>query len=200
MNREDFIKNFWQYYLYLEQDFISLTRYIECISQNNNTVSDEIHKQILSVGMEFENINKQISKKPKGNIKTFREYWKEKYPNINNIEIKILFSKENCILKPFKDIKTLCWWKRYNAIKHNRYKNYNKVTFWHLLNVLSALFFCEMYFVKIIGDETHSLDVPNTYSLLFEIIDWKTKHKLVPHKDLCFANKEDIEGLFTPRS
>lgn len=207
MTREDFITNCWNYYLYLEEDFIKLTRYISVHSNNYKTFSDEIHKQLLSVAMEFENINKEINKElgnklnDRCNIVEFGKWLFDSVIDYENIVIEIKFSKENLILNPFKKQKNgteteqMSWWRAYNQIKHDRYKNYIDVNFEHLLNALAALLYCEMYLVKEIGTKAKDLDVPNSYSEIFEIKDWQTKHTLIKKGDSC-ATDEDIEELF----
>lgn len=211
MTRDDFITNCWNYYLYLEEDFMKLTRYINIHSNNYKTFSDEIHKQLLSVAMEFENINKEINKElgnklnDRCNIVEFGKWLFDSVTDYENIVIEIKFSKENLILNPFKkekfkekngkEIEQIPWWRAYNQIKHDRYKNYIDVNFEHLLNALAALLYCEMYLVKEIGTKAKDLDVPNSYSEIFEIKDWQTKHTLVKKGDSC-ATDEDIEELF----
>ncbi len=211
MTREDFITNCWNYYLYLEKDFIKLTRYVSIHSNNYKTFSDEIHKQLLSVAMEFENINKEINKelgnklKDTCNITEFGKWLFDSKIDYKNIVIEIKFSKENLILNPFKKQKNkekngteteqMSWWRAYNQIKHDRYRNYIDVNFEHLLNALAALLYCEMYLIKKIGTKAKDMDVPNSYSEIFEIKDWQTKHTLVKKGDSC-ATDEDIEELF----
>ena len=108
MNRTEFIIDCWNYYLYLEKYFIKLTRYITIHKNNYKTFSDEIHKQLLSVAMEFENLNIKISKElqitlpKKCKINDFTN-WLFKNENLwKNIVIKAFYSKENIKLTPFK--------------------------------------------------------------------------------------------------
>lgn len=210
MTREEFIISCWNYYLYLEEDFIKLTRYISIHSNNYKAFSDEIHKQLLSVAMEFENINKEISKElgneldERCNIIGFGKWLFNSTINYKDIIIEIKFSKENLILNPFKKeefeekdgkkTEQMPWWRAYNKIKHNRYESYFDVNFEHLLNALAALLYCEMYLVREIGRKTKDMDVPNSYSEIFEVKDWQTKHKLVKKGD-SYATNEEIEEL-----
>ncbi len=211
MNRIEFIVDCWNYYLHLEEDFIKLTRYIGVHKDNYKTFSDEIHKQLLSVAMEFENLNKKISKElqetlsEKCNISHFTN-WLFKDENLwKNIVIKVLYSKENLELTPFKKEKfkdkdgkekeQMPWWKAYNSIKHDRYGSYSEVNFEHLLNALAALNYCEMYLVRDIGSKTGEIDVPNEYSELFEIKDWVTRDGVLKKGD-CYARNDEIDDMF----
>ena len=215
MNRTEFIIDCWNYYLHLEKDFIKLTRYIAIHKDNYKTFSDEVHKQLLSVAMEFENLNKKISKElqvtlpEKCSINDFTN-WLFKDENLSkNIVINVLYSKENIELTPFKkerykyrnkdgkeiEKEQMPWWRAYNAIKHDRYTSYSEVNFEHLLNALAALNYCEMYLVKEIGDKTDEIDVPNEYSELFEIENWITKDSVIK-KGMSFARIEEIDEMF----
>lgn len=211
MNRTEFIVDCWSYYLHLEEDFIKLTRYITIHKDNYKTFSDEIHKQLLSVAMEFENLNKKISKElqetlpEKCNISHFTN-WLFKDENLwKNIVVKVLYSKENIELKPFKKEKfkdkdgkereLMPWWRAYNAIKHDRYSSYSEVNFEHLLNALAALNYCEMYLVREIRKKTNETDVPNEYSELFEIKDWVTRDRVLKKGDR-YARNDEITDMF----
>lgn len=204
MTRKGFITSCWNYYLYLEEDFIELTRYVSIHSNNYKTFSDEIHKQLLSVAMEFENINKEIMKElgnelnEKCNIIEFGKWLFDSGANYKDIVIEIKFSKENLILNPFKKEKfgekeQMPWWRAYNKIKHNRYESYSDVNFEHLLNALAALLYCEMYLVKEIGTKTKDLDIPNSYSEIFKIKDWQTKYNLVKKGDRIATDEEMLK-------
>lgn len=211
MNRIEFIVDCWNYYLHLEEDFIKLTRYIAVHKDNYKTFSDEIHKQLLSVAMEFENLNKKISKElqetlsEKCNISHFTN-WLFKDENLwKNIVIKVLYSKENIELTPFKKEKfkdkdgkekeQMLWWKAYNAIKHDRYSSYSDVNFEHLLNALAALNYCEMYLIREIDNKTDETDVPNEYSELFKIKDWVTKDRVYNSGDR-YARNDEVDDMF----
>ena len=161
--------------------------------------------------MEFENLNKKISKElqetlsEKCNISHFTN-WLFKDENLwKNIVIKVLYSKENIELTPFKKEKfkdkdgkekeQMLWWKAYNAIKHDRYSSYSDVNFEHLLNALAALNYCEMYLIREIGNKTDETDVPNEYSELFKIKDWVTKDRVYNSGDR-YARNDEVDDMF----
>lgn len=89
----------------MEKDFIQLTRYVGLYEENFNVFSDEIHKQLISVGVEFENISKRICEvldinlSDESNIKEFKQW-------IPKVEIKIIdiYSLNNFTLLPFEVI------------------------------------------------------------------------------------------------
>lgn len=204
MTRNEFLTKCWKYYLYLEQDFINLTRYIDIHTNNYDVFSDEVHKQLLSIGVEFENINKIINIElginlTQNNIEGFSEWLRSQNTVFPIINIKL--SKENIYLEPFKEWSNnknytpLPWWQAYNKIKHNRYENYLNVNFEHLLNALSSLYYCEMYLVREIGRKTNDCDVPNDISHLFIIKNWKTENEVIGFEQYS-AIDADIDNLF----
>lgn len=130
MDRHEFLTQYWRYYLYLEEDFIQLTRYVDLYPENFQIFSDEIHKQLISVGVEFENIFKKIcvllniALLDKPNINDFKR-WIPK----EEINIKVIYSLNQFNLSPFKIEKgKILWncWNQYNSIKHNRIMNLKK--------------------------------------------------------------------------
>lgn len=203
MTRNEFLTQYWRYYLSLEKDFIQLTRYVGLYEENFNVFSDEIHKQLISVGVEFENISKRICEvldinlSDEPNIKEFKQW-------IPKVEIKIIdiYSLNNFTLLPFEVINgkiQLKWWKNYNSIKHNRLFNYKEVTFKNLLDALAALFYAEMFLIREIGKKNNDVDVPDEYSKLFQIENWTTKYETLQVGER-YAIEEDILKLFKENS
>lgn len=201
MTRQEFLIQFWRYYISLEKDFIQLTRYIELNKENFNVFSDEIHKQLLSVGVEFENICKKIcdiSNIPLPTNPTVDKFT-EWLPEKEKIEINVIYSSEKITLFPFKkeknnEDKLKWWWNTYNDVKHDRILNYKKGTFKNLLNGLASLFYAEMFLVKKIGELNNDIDVPDEYSKLFKIKGWMPKHATT-QVGIPFATDEDIEEM-----
>lgn len=197
MTRNEFLTQYWRYYLSLEKDFIQLTRYVGLYEENFNVFSDEIHKQLISVGIEFENVSKKICEilsinlPARANITHFNQW-------IPQEEIKVItiYSLNQFILLPFKieNVDTLWkWWNNYNSIKHNRLFNYKEVTFKNLLDALSALFYAEMFLIKEIGQRNNEVDVPDEYSKLFQIENWNVKHQTIQIGDNVAINEDIIE-------
>lgn len=197
MTRNEFLTQYWRYYLSLEKDFIQLTRYVGLYEENFNVFSDEIHKQLISVGIEFENVSKKICEilsinlPARANITHFNQW-------IPQEEIKVItiYSLNQFILLPFKieNVDTLWkWWNNYNSIKHNRLFNYKEVTFKNLLDALSALFYAEMFLIKEIGQRNNEVDVLDEYSKLFQIENWNVKHQTIQIGDNVAINEDVIE-------
>ena len=55
-DRKNFTMQYWQYYCILEEDCVSLKKFVDFREENMSTCSDEIIKQILSVCSEFDGL------------------------------------------------------------------------------------------------------------------------------------------------
>lgn len=195
MTREEFLINYWEYYKMLENDFLNVCRYIKILPINYKTCSDEIIKLLQTVSSEFEIICKLVCGFKGNSNKKIYDYLSYFYSNIRNFDktrIKIKIAK-NITLKPLKTIMnnnnqmSLEWWKSYNNIKHNRLENYEEGNFLNLLKALAALYFLEIYYIKLLGNQNNELDIPNEESKLFQIVGWKKNPKrgsMILEKDI----------------
>ncbi|MBQ8999102.1 MAG: hypothetical protein IJ086_10520 [Clostridium sp.] len=206
MNREEFLINYWRYYNILEEDFIKLTRCVRICETNYKTCSDEIIKQFLSVTSEFENICKEVCEfKDSDEHKNINDICNKIFNKIENIQsVEIIVKHTNDLrIKPFKEWNKskpweLFWWKGYNEVKHNRLEKYESGNLRNLLNSLAALYFMELYLVREIGIKTEDIDVPNSISRLFEVVDFKTKDTVIGYEQYSMTDgdvAEIIDGL-----
>lgn len=174
---EKFIKNYWNYYLRLEEEFYNTRNFVEFSEDNFGTYSIEYLKLYLSVCSEIDVVGKFVAKyfnalfdSEKANIKT---WWKEiiekvKYKNkylydveINFIDIKTNIPWSNFNYPSNPDANSPAWWETYNKVKHNRTetdKDTHKEFFTqaNLQNVISAfagLYVLEKSYIKSIATE-----------------------------------------------
>lgn len=172
---KEFVKKYWDFYLALEDDFYSTSRYVDFSEKNNKTFSNEYLRLYLSICSEIDVFGKKIAKEINPNFSkneagqeekylTIFDWWKE----IQNIEIdgkKICEQEVNFKgigpITPWKDLKidnnkltAPCWWNNYNAIKHNRTgiengeMNYEKANFGNLCMAIAGLFVLENSYLK----------------------------------------------------
>ncbi|MBP6281805.1 MAG: hypothetical protein KA384_07145 [Leptotrichiaceae bacterium] len=193
MTRKEFLNNFWEYYCILENEFIDLRRYVELSQENFSTYSQEINKQLLSIGVEFENVCRHLSGKfdKKYNVCDFTTWASEIDGGIAHVEIKLKSCKELIILKPFGSwidgkYANSSWWKAYNLLKHNKIKNYKEGNLKNLTDALAALYFAEMYYVKKIDAE---YGVPNDCSKVFKMDKWDSQCRVFAY-DSYISNRE----------
>lgn len=184
MDKREFLKKHWNYYLMLEEDFRKTIRFVELDTLNFNTFSVEFSKQLQSICSEFDVICKSIcqfynTQSNARNIKDYAEVILSELPDITYSKVSIigidgltLTALESWTLESYKSPN---WWTEYNDVKHNRFQNFNKANLENVLNALAALYTLELNLLKLICDrdnETH--DIPYKESDLFKLNGWTT--------------------------
>ena len=211
MNRDEFCKYHWEYYLVLEKDFLETERYIsfdlgdnylyddrETTNIGNSmTFSNEYIKQYQTICSEIDVVMKSICNElgnsSADNIKGYTPVILSKWSNITQQKVKI----RDIELQPFmnwKDepnYKSPDWWKPYNKVKHY----YKMANLKNVLNSLAGLFILENYFIKYIGDRDNDMDVPNDISKMFKMINFDTREEVVG-KNSYVTSDGDIADLF----
>ena len=185
MNREEFCRLHWSYYLVLEKDFLVAERYVSFdfgdnylynsheVSDygNSNTFSNEFVKQYQAICSEIDVILKSICKELEENntadsMPNYTELILQHWSNISNQKVRMNVVE----LQPFVNWKanptynSPDWWKPYNCVKHERLENFRKANLKNVTNALAGLYILELYFVKFIGDRDSDMDVPNDVS------------------------------------
>lgn len=183
MKRKDFIKDYWRYYLMLEQRFCETTRYVELTEDNYQTYSLEYVNELQSIGSEIDVLMKILcgfGQNERKNISDYCPKILEKYPDIIEREVNVETLDDPVI--PFKGwdkkeaAKSLDWWTAYNDIKHGRVLNIRNASLKNVLDSLAALYILEMYYLKEIAKQNEELDIPNKDSEIFSLLRWETKH------------------------
>lgn len=216
MNRKEFCKYHWEYYLVLEKDFLQLERYVSfelgedylydgikyenC--GNSKTFSNEFIKQYQTICSEVDVILKSICLELGDQLANDMKYGYtpvvlQKWANI--IDQKVRF--KDLELQPFSNwqkepnYKSPDWWTPYNNVKHERLCNYHKANLKNVLNALAGLYILENYLIKFIGDRDNDKDVPNDISLIFEMMDFETRETVIG-KDSYLITSKDIDELW----
>lgn len=199
MNRNDFLRNYWRYYLLLEERFLTLTRFIEPVYDNMSTYSLELVNQLLTLGSELDVFMKVIcnlNQNDEHHIGEYRPIILKKYPQIQNQEVQFL----NDYITPFKNweniaAKKLYWWKAYNLVKHGREYNFKQGNLKMVSHSLAALYILEKYYLKEITQNTNELDIPDKDSSIFSLKDWKTTYISTDSLTLSIDAKEESINL-----
>lgn len=216
MNRDEFCKHHWEYYLVLERDFLETERYVsfelgenylyDGISHtdlgNSMSFSDEFIKQYQGICSEVDVIMKTICKElgnsaandmEHGYTPTILQNWS----TIRNQKVKL----KDVELQPFlnweqaPNYKSPDWWPPYNKVKHERIRNYKKANLKNVINALAGLYVLENYLVKYIGDRDNDMDVPNDISHIFDMVNYITREKVIG-RNSYEVTEQDIEALF----
>lgn len=175
MNRNDFQKVFWSYYLNLEERFINTTKYVEVNTNNYSTYSIEYTSLLLSICSEIDVIFKEICGFNQTDEKKIKDYFNIVTSKFSDIfKEKVVYSLKSITLTPFKNwnTKSPIWWSNYNKLKHGRLNNFTLGNLKNVLNALAALYTLERYQLKNIVDKSSSKnepDIPDIPSKIFSL-------------------------------
>lgn len=188
MNRNEFEKNCWNVYLAIENDFLSVEKYIAIDIKNYKTFSNEFTKQLLTICGEVDVQLKLLCKLLNSSSRSdnIKAYASELLPSLPEINDYTIISKQNHTiqLEPWKDwssTKSPDWWLDYQQVKHFRLDqdtnsgiyNYEKANFENTFFALSALFSIEMLIYKKLSEnENNQLIIPSKSSLAFSFKNW----------------------------
>ncbi len=220
MNREDFCKHHWEYYMVLEKDFLEIERYVSfelgdnflytthaanaTEKGNSECYSNEFIKQYQAICSEIDVILKSICKEinASSTADNRAHYTNEVlsvWTSITNQKVKM----HGIELQPFinwailsgNNIQSPDWWTPYNKVKHQRLSNYKQANLKNTINALAGLYILEQYFVKFIGDRDNDIDVPNDVSKMFEMVNYVTRDTVIG-KDSYMIRSDEIAALF----
>ncbi len=144
MNANDFIKNYWQYYIELEKQVIETQRFVAFDSKNNATFSMEYIKLLQVICSEIDVVGKAIGQHfnpsfvvdKKTNINKWGYAVQNALPTIQTTQVifwaefkMVPWAKWKYVLKakgkyPILDTsvgaQSPFWWNAYNSVKHER--------------------------------------------------------------------------------
>ena len=154
ISKDEFLLKYWQYYLRLEEDFMSTIRYISLSQKNKKTFSIEYVKQLLTICSEVDVIFQMLTGK-----KTINKYLKylqndDYYKKILEEKVKVFSSLEYWEITPYhlsideEGRDYLSWWRIYNSVKHQRINSYELANLENVLTSLAALYTLEEYYFQ----------------------------------------------------
>ena len=183
MDREKFLRDYWAYYLMLEEKFIHTLNYVELAKENFGTYSNEYAALMQMIGAELDSFCKEYCGFASGEFKKINDYYDylmKDYPDILKQKIRV----RSADIEPFQPFagwdkacpkKSLSWWAAFDNIKHSRSVNKRDANQKNVLYLLGALFLLEMKYIKNSSEGTRNWDIPDETSKLFELVDWKTR-------------------------
>lgn len=185
MTSKEFVKNYWRYYLMLENRVIETFRYVELSKDNFSTYSNEYASLLITIGSELDSFFKifcNITNNKKANITSYRKIVMESVEDI--IAVNISIDQCDMLIAPFEnwekgnagDLKA---WKAFTNIKHNRSKKYEFASLGNVICCLACLFYLEMYYYKSIVDEDLEPNIPTIPSRLFKILGWTDRYTII---------------------
>ena len=165
----------WDYFLTLEDDLLSSSRFVAFEPENFATFSTEFSRIILMSASEVDTVLKILCKEidPTSKPHTIVEYHPiitSKFPNFTNFRTTI--RRYDLDFEPWIDWTSTNgpdWWSKcYNKIKHERDLYYNKATLKNAILSCSALLGVLLYFYELkFGGQltTESFDAPKFFFL-----------------------------------
>lgn len=198
LNKMCFIKSYWNYYLDLEDQFISTKRFVEFDVSNFTTYSIEYLKLLQAVCSEIDVVAKILSeeydisfKSEKYiSIKKWGFYLQQAYPNIGKITVSF---NMDYVLSPWKNwryeryydtknrlqyrlvegTKVPFWWTSYNKVKHERTSHYKYGKSNYILanqeNIINAMAALFILETLYLCSKNEDVDVVYDKSKLFKI-------------------------------
>lgn len=174
MNRDEFLRDYWSYYLMLEKKFISTFNYVELDPNNYSTYSNEYASLIQTIGAELDSFFKIYCGFQPHERKTITDYANcILTTECNIINTEILASHKRLSLIPFSTwnqsqaAQSLDWWKAFDHIKHSRTANYSDASLKNTLYLLCALYILESKYLVRITNVAVEADIPDEESSLF---------------------------------
>ena len=195
MNKHEFEKTFWYFYLELEHDFLEIEKTIPVDDLNSKTFSYKYMKLLESICGEIDVIFKRFLEfhntvgSSIGNYETFIE---GNISTFKNAELTCYSARyDNKKIYPFKDWNQNTpphWWTINNKLKHKRdelddndeYEWYKHANQENVLNALGGLFQLNLYVYKEVIDNEQgieSFDVPLPASQIFHLENWGDYYK-----------------------
>jgi hypothetical protein len=147
-------KHHWNYFLAIEKDLESLSRYIEFANENLGTYSIELTHILLSASSEVDVIMKQLCSliDPSQITNNVNDY-----KNVIQQHLPIFINEEICIdrfglsYKPWDNwngAQNPNWWRSYNNVKHQRNNHFNEANLQNTINAVGALLLTVVYYYK----------------------------------------------------
>lgn len=157
----------WNYFLALEDDLDTVSRYIEFSEGNFNTYSIELAHLLFAASSEVDVVAKTLCAQldataQRGNINEYRSTITAGIPNLATEEVFI--QRYGLSLTPWIDwtgSTNPLWWRSYNNVKHERDQYFSEATLKNALNALAGLLVITFYYYKFSSTSTAGEAVDN---------------------------------------
>jgi hypothetical protein len=151
-------RSYWEYFLALEHDVMSLARYIALEERNKDTHSIELARLLLTSSSECDTLLKEVCvnldqtfKKRNSDITKYRGVLNTKITNLPNLAVRLRGS--HWVLEPWKELKTgsPSWWVANNNVKHQRSSNFTDANLENVLSSIAALLTLNIIYYRLRG-------------------------------------------------
>lgn len=145
----------WNYFLAIDKDFETLSRYIEFTESNNQVFSIELARLLMAATQETDVVLKQICQlvNPKGKAETISDYKEIIISNIPEfIEESIHIHRFGMSSMPWENWRGKTnpeWWKANNKIKHQRVEHFELANLKNTFNAIGGLLTAVLYYYRL---------------------------------------------------
>lgn len=156
----------WNYFLAVEAELVSCTRYVEFAEANFSCYSNEFAKLIVLAAAEVDSIFQELCAhlRPSPKATKIDQYFSilaDKYPLLTKCEVAI--PRYQLLLQPWKDwtreIRPDWWSKSYNKLKHERSSNFHSATLKAALEAIGAQFLALQLYHHTLHDEFVEVEI-----------------------------------------
>lgn len=194
MITEDFLQQYWRFFMTLEQDLLATERYVAFDQQNEKTYSVEYNRLYQATCSEVDVLAKELCRllgdKQSYKINMYFVPIAKAFPCVLNEKVVASGLGDLYPWTGWTSEKGPEWWQQYNAIKHHRTeKCTNKQSEWHekfyyqcatLKNVMQAmagLYVLEFYTLLLLcqrENDPHTDDSRSSYNKLLPVFKCQT--------------------------
>lgn len=145
-------KPHWNYFIALERDFETLSRYVEPCEANNDTYSLELARLVMAATQEVDVVMKLLCESVRPNeqfngIGSYHELISNHVPDFKQEWIRL--PRFGMASQPWIDWNagdSPLWWRANNKIKHKRSDHFDQATMKNAFNALGGLLITIAYY------------------------------------------------------
>lgn len=146
----------WNFFLAIERDVDTLSRYIEFDPRNFSCFSMEIARVLLAASSEIDIVCKQVCLKTNpgsvaNDIIQYRNELIKAIPHLPDFEVTV--PRHGFTLRPWDEWHDAAngvphWWTAHNKVKHQRHSYYHEANLKNALNAVAGLLVVLLYLYK----------------------------------------------------
>ena len=144
-------EGYWSYFLAIERDLETLSRYVQFTTENIATYSVEMARILLSAGSEADVLLRAIcrklypAKKP-ASINAYFEIVSKHSPNILKFEATL--PRWGIHVRPWETWEKGSppdWWQSHNKVKHHREEHFHRANLLRTIESVAAVYVLNLY-------------------------------------------------------
>lgn len=160
----------WNYFLALEQDLESLSRFVD-FAGNDTTYSLELARLLLGASAEVDVVLKQLCQTldpgtDAASLSAYQPAVTASYPDFRDFEVTV--PRFGLSLHPWTDweeAKAPVWWSDHNKVKHSRHEYFERATLKNALNAMAGLYISVLHLYSKAAEEGELLHYPRLFNV-----------------------------------